>query len=257
MFAAFAELGITAEAVVYSDEAVDAVREQLLGIDGVLVWVNPIEQGRDRSRLDALLHDVAAAGTWVSAHPDVILKMATKQVLVDTAAMSWSTETRRYRTVDELRSELPARLAAAGPLVLKQHRGMGGAGVWKVEADPGRPDRIRVQHATKGAVPETSTLETFVGRCEPYFADGAAMVEQRFQTRLDEGMIRVYLSHDRVVGFAHQYPSGLADPEQPRPASKVFELPARPRMPRSAPAWSPSGCRSSWRSSGSTATRCR
>jgi hypothetical protein len=65
------------------------VRDQLLGLDGVLVWVNPIEQGLNRSKLDALLREVADAGVWVSAHPDVILKMATKQVLVDTKQMSW------------------------------------------------------------------------------------------------------------------------------------------------------------------------
>ncbi len=98
MFAAFAARGVEAEPVVYSDDAADAVREQLLGVDGVLVWVNPVEKGRDRSTLDPLLREVAAAGVWVSAHPDVILKIATKKVLVDTAAMSWSAETHFYRT---------------------------------------------------------------------------------------------------------------------------------------------------------------
>ena len=58
--------------MIYSDGAIDAVREQLLGLDGVLVWVNPIEQGLDRSPLDPLLREVAEAGVWVSAHPDVI-----------------------------------------------------------------------------------------------------------------------------------------------------------------------------------------
>ena len=52
MFAAFAGLGVTAEPVVYSDERIDAVREQLLALDAALVWVNPIEQGLDRSLLD-------------------------------------------------------------------------------------------------------------------------------------------------------------------------------------------------------------
>ena len=57
------------------------MREQLLALDGVLVWVNPIEQGLTRAKLDPLLREVAEAGVWVSAHPDVILKMATKRVL--------------------------------------------------------------------------------------------------------------------------------------------------------------------------------
>ena len=127
MFAAFAELGIAAEPVVYSDDSVDVVRDHLLALDGVLVWVNPIEQGLDRSKLDPLLREVAEDGVWVSAHPDVILKTGTKQVLVDTQGMSWGTHAYVYRSAEELRQELPLRLAAApGPLVLKQYRGMGG-----------------------------------------------------------------------------------------------------------------------------------
>ena len=44
VFRTFSALGVTAEPVVYSDAAVAAVRDQLLVLDGVLVWVNPIEQ---------------------------------------------------------------------------------------------------------------------------------------------------------------------------------------------------------------------
>ena len=226
MFAAFSALGVAAEPVVYSDETVDAVREQLLALDGVLVWVNPIEQGRDRSLLDPLLRDVAAAGVWVSAHPDVILKLGTKQVLVDTRHLSWSSDVHLYRTPGELRDLLPARLAA-GPVVLKQHRGMGGDGVWKVELDGAD---VRVQHAARGSAPEVLPLPDFVRRCEPYFAGTGLMVEQPFQPRLAEGMIRVYLTHDRVVGFAHQYPRGLLPPDEAEaaPSAKVFELASAP-----------------------------
>jgi hypothetical protein len=98
MFAAFAALGVDAEPVVYSDYRAPAVRERLLGLDGVLVWVNPIEHGRDRSQLDSLLREAADRGVFVSAHPDVIQRLATKRVLVDTAAMGWSAETHLYRT---------------------------------------------------------------------------------------------------------------------------------------------------------------
>ncbi len=226
MFAAFAGLGVAAEPVVYSDAAVDAVRAQLLELDGVLVWVNPVEKGRDRSTLDPLLREVSAAGVWVSAHPDVIQKIATKKVLVDTVDMTWSAETHLYRTWDELRDELPSRLAARGALVLKQQRGMGGAGVWKVELDPGDTTAVRVQHAEGGNPAELLPMSTFLERCAPYFAGEGLMVEQPFLPRLAEGMIRVYLSHDTVVGFAHQYPRGLLDPAAAAglPTQKVFEL---------------------------------
>jgi hypothetical protein len=58
MFRSFAALGVPAQPVVYSDDTAEAVRDQLLNLDGVLVWVNPIEQGLDRTRLDAVLREI-------------------------------------------------------------------------------------------------------------------------------------------------------------------------------------------------------
>src|SRR5262245_42113073 len=173
--------------VVYTDADAGVIRERLLELDGVLVWVNPIEKGRDRSMLDPLLREVAESGVWVSAHPDVIRRMATKRVLVDTMAMSWSAPAYLYRTAGQLRAELADRLVG-GPLVLKQHRGMGGEGVWKVERE--RPDHVRVQHAASGSNPEVIPLSEFLDRCDPYFESEGLMVEQPFQARLAEGMIR-------------------------------------------------------------------
>ena len=47
---AFQEAGLEPQACVYNDDFLDEVREQLLGVDGVIVWVNPItEDGRDRT----------------------------------------------------------------------------------------------------------------------------------------------------------------------------------------------------------------
>jgi len=227
VFAAFAELGVAAEPIVYSDETAEDVRERLLKLGGVLVWVNPIEQGRDRSTLDPLLREAAGRGVFVSAHPDVILKMGTKNVLVDTRSMSWGTDTRIYRTAADLREQLPARLAEAGPLVLKQRRGMGGHGVWKVElADA---TTVIAQHAAGAAASERIPLDEFLGWCEPYFAGAGLMVEQPYQPRLGEGMIRAYLTHDRVVGFTHQYPRGLlpADSDA-QPSTKLFEPAGEP-----------------------------
>lgn len=232
VFAAFAALGVEAVPVVYSDDAVGAVRGQLLGLDGVLVWVNPVEEGRDRSRLDPLLREAGRAGVWVSAHPDVVLKMGTKGVLFDTRHMSWSTEIRLYRTAAELRAQLPSRLAERRPLVLKQHRGMGGDGVWRVELDSRSdgPPHVVVQHAAQESVPETLPLDEFLRRCERYFDGTGMLVEQPYQARLVEGMIRAYLTHARVVGFTHQFPRGLMPPgPDARPTTKLFEPPEEPK----------------------------
>jgi hypothetical protein len=75
VFEALAAAGIDAQPAIYDESFAEAVRDQLLSVDGVLVWVDPIHQGKTRAALDPLLREVAARGPWVSAHPDVILKM--------------------------------------------------------------------------------------------------------------------------------------------------------------------------------------
>jgi len=74
--------------------------------------------------------------------------------------------------------------------------------------------------------------DAFFGLCAPYFANSGLMIEQPFQSRLAEGMIRVYLSHDTVVGFAHQFPRGLLDTEiaATLPNEKRFEPPSIERF---------------------------
>jgi hypothetical protein len=65
VFEALASANVAAEPAVYSDEIVDEVRDRLLRLDGVLVWVDPISDGNDRSKLDPMLREVAAKGAWV------------------------------------------------------------------------------------------------------------------------------------------------------------------------------------------------
>src|SRR4051812_28625617 len=79
LFRALADLGAEAERAVYDEAFADEVRAQLSSVDAVLVWVNPLQDGQDRSALDAILREVAAAGVYVSAHPDVVAKLATKE----------------------------------------------------------------------------------------------------------------------------------------------------------------------------------
>ena len=211
VFAALADVGVDAKPVVYEDDVLDATRAQLATLAGVLVWVNPIHEGRNRANLDALLREVAARGIWVSAHPDVILKMGTKEVLHRTRTMSWGSDTALYQTAQAMRAELPARLVA-GPRVIKRNRGNGGQGVWKVEtlASPRNRPTVRVLAAFKNAASEVLALDEFLERCVEYFEDGC-VIDQPFQTRLSEGVVRCYMAGDRCAGFGFQKVKALVD----------------------------------------------
>ncbi|HEY6295998.1 MAG TPA: Cj0069 family protein [Streptosporangiaceae bacterium] len=241
LYAAFAAWPVVIEPVPYSDDAVDEVREQLLGLDGVLAWVNPIQDGATRALLDPVLRDVAAAGVWVSAHPDVILQMGTKEILYRTRELGWGSDTGLYLSAGEFTRGFPGRLERLSRLVLKQGRGNGGNGVWKVELPGGRPDPVspdvlvRVQDARSGdGASEVTALGSFMRRCDSSFAWSGCLVDQAYQDRLADGMLRCYFCGGQVVGFCRQWPKGLLDddPHHGAPPASVMEGPDIPAYQR-------------------------
>src|SRR5689334_15887162 len=122
IFEELSAVDIGAEPAVYDESFADEVRAQLLGVDGVLVWVDPLSRGRTRRTLDRLLREIATRGPWVSAHPDVILEMGVKEILYRTKHLGWGTDTHLYRSAAEFHDEFPARLQKTGTRVLKQNR---------------------------------------------------------------------------------------------------------------------------------------
>jgi hypothetical protein len=236
VFAALAALDIDAEPAVYCEEAANEVRDQLLNVDGVLVWVNPLADGRTRFELDRMLREIASRGIWVSTHPDVTQKMGVKEVLHTTRHLGWGVDTHLYRTLDAFRDEFPDRLRSAGPRVIKQNRGNGGQGVWKVEA-PETGDILTVLEALHGSEPMHISLSEFMANCQPYFADGGCIIDQPFQERLPDGMIRCYMGTDHVVGFGHQFIKALIPPPPEGAASPEAQSGPRIMHPATAPAF--------------------
>jgi len=230
--------GAAAEPIVFAEEVAEDVRGRLSSLDGVLVWVDPIVRGRDRSVLDAILRDAAGQGLYVSAHPDVIRKMGSKDVLVRTRDMEWGGDTHLFRSLADLREALPS-LLRTGPRVLKQYHGSQGDGVWKVallsEASGAGDAMVRVLHAQRGSRLEDLPLGEFLQRCEVYFARSSCVIDQPYQDRLAEGMIRCYLVHDGVVGFGHQFVTALLPPpegtvESPPPPPRYYFGPTKPEF---------------------------
>lgn len=251
VFEALATLGVDAEPAVYHDDFCEEVRRQIMQVDAVLVWVNPIEAEHDRTVLDAMLRDVAASGVFISAHPDVVLKLGTKEVLYQTREIGWGSDTHLYRSMDQLNRELPSRLMAGEVRVLKQYRGNGGNGVWRIELATdaniergndraeSAPDEtpVSVRHAKRGSVEEKIPLREFLQRCEPYFAGEGRVIDQAYQQRLPEGMIRCYLVHGKVAGFGHQAinalcpaPPGAPPDAVPQTTPRLYHPPSMPEF---------------------------
>lgn len=226
VFKALAHHGVAAEPCVFGEDLAHEVREQLLRMDGVLVWVDPISAGQRRDVLDEILREVAASGVVVSTHPDVILKMGVKEVIYTTRQLGWGADTHLYETRAAFEAEFPDRLHASGSRVLKQNRGNGGIGVWKVEAEAA--GRVRVQEGRNEAEPRLLPLQAFIHECRGYFEDGGKLIDQAFQARLPEGMIRCYMSEGRVVGFGRQIIRGLMPADAGPPGPRIMSGPDHP-----------------------------
>jgi hypothetical protein len=91
---------------------------------------------------------------------------------------------------------------------------------------------LRVRHAKRGGVEEEIALDEFCRRCAPYFAGEGRVVDQAYQPRLPEGMIRCYLVRDIVGGFGHQainalYPAppGASADAAPKPGPRLYYPP--------------------------------
>jgi hypothetical protein len=237
LFEAFARLGLTAVPAVYNDAFADEVEAQLRGCRLVLAWCNPIEGGRRRDGLDAMLRRVADSGVVVSAHPETILKLGTKDVLFHTRDLPFGSDVHRIASLQQLEQELPERLRR-GARVLKQYRGHSGIGVWRVEQveQEGEPVRLRVRHAQRGSDQALMDLPALLATLAPYFepANGGHMIDQAWQPRLAEGMVRAYLVQDRVEGFGLQsvnalYPGEPGEPA-PQPGPRLYHAADLPQF---------------------------
>ncbi len=195
--------GFDPVAIPYRHAEHEAAARTLEDCSAVMTWVNPVEDGRDRSRLDDLLHKLEQSGAVVSASHEARRRIGTKAVIHATRHMSWGTDARLYQSHNELADGLPDTLRSSGARVLKRERGHSGDGVWKVEAT--ESSMVRVTSAATDEVSERS-LATFLDEWVEPFTGGGIVVDQPFLPLVSEGMIRCYVSGNRVLGLIHQLP---------------------------------------------------
>jgi len=193
----------TVRTLTYHDSLRNALHHEARLCDAVLVWINPTEPHLDRTALDEFLRKLADDGVLVSAHPDAILRIGTKDVLVATQSLGWSVEAAAYRTRADFRDRFPTTVRRDGARVLKQYRGHSGQGVWKVTALSSGAFELR--SASRGESPrelgEDALLAFFDAEV---FARGSHLVDQRWVATMDRGMVRAYLCGTKLAGFGYQ-----------------------------------------------------
>jgi hypothetical protein len=93
-----------------------------------------------------------------------------------------------------------------------------------------------VRNAERGASEVRIPLEDFCQRCDAYFAADGGVLDQEYQSRLPEGMVRCYLVHGRVEGFGlqainalHPAPPGAPPEAAPPPSTRLYYPPTLPQ----------------------------
>src|SRR3954466_3952400 len=185
VFAALADVGVEAEPVVYEDNVLDAVRAQLAKLDGVLVWVNPIHEGRNRAALVARGRGERRVGERPSrcdpqdGHEGGAPSFANDELGLRHGALPDGQR-------DASRTTGADRGWAARDQAQPRQRRPGRLEDRDV-AKPTFPTLVRVLDATKD-VSEVLALDDFLKRCIEYFEDGC-VIDQEFQARLNEGVV--------------------------------------------------------------------
>jgi hypothetical protein len=195
--------GLVVKTLAYHASREKGTRAEALACDAILVWINPTEPELNRSALDTFLRELADAGVLVSAHPDAILKIGTKDVLVETQSIGWSVEAFAYRSGTEFRTQFLDRVRPRGSRVLKQHRGHSGQGVWKVTSD--KQGDFVVLPATRGAVAQSMDEASMLAYFDrEVFSHGSHLVDQAWVPTMSRGVVRAYLCGMKVAGFGYQ-----------------------------------------------------
>src|SRR5436190_2213331 len=198
----FIDQGFEVDSVLYHDSISDKLAKELLKYNAILVWVNPIEQQGDRKILDALLAQLTSQGCFVSAHPGTILKLGTKEILYKVKDTEFGGDVNLYNSIEEFKNNFLNEVT--GIRILKEYRGNGGNGVYKVDATDLKNSRIIVTHAKNGNEEIAMTINDFFQQFESYFANGSMLIDQEWNPNIIKGMVRCYLSGSQVTGFGYQ-----------------------------------------------------
>jgi hypothetical protein len=202
----FIEEGFAIDSVLYHDSVCSKLETQLQKYAAILVWVNPIEQGNSRKLLDQMLNRLAKF-CFVSAHPDTILRMGTKELLYKIKDTEFGGDIKLYDTFEDFKNRFFDQ--SPGIRILKQYRGNGGNGVFRVDTSNKKNGKVVITHATKGDEHIQTTVEQFYTSFETYFDSGNILIDQQWNPNIVNGMVRCYLSGSKVSGFGYQEVNAL------------------------------------------------
>jgi len=211
----FKEREVEVDSVLYHDSISQQLARDLGKYNAILVWVNPVEQGHNRKILDALLSKVSMEGCFVSAHPETILKLGTKEILYKVRETEFGGDIKLYRSFHDFKVNFFSLKELTGIRVLKPYRGNGGNGVFKIDATNYTNDKISVTHAKGNGEEQIFTIGDFLSTFAPYFMTNDMLIDQQWNENIVNGMVRCYMTCAKVTGFGYQEVNALYPKKTP------------------------------------------
>jgi hypothetical protein len=114
-----------------------------------------------------------------------------------------------------------------GIRILKQYRGNGGDGVYKIDTTNTRNNRIGITHAKNGGEEKLVTVDDFFKLFEYHFKTSSMFIDQEWNQNIVNGMVRCYLCGTKVAGFGYQeinalYPITETSPVFKKPSQRFY-----------------------------------
>ena len=150
---------------------------ELERFSAALSWVNPkerTERGADNLDLDDVLLSIAQKGVFVSTHPEVILKIGTKEVLYSTRNMDWGGDIELYSDYEDFEKRFISSLDSSSVRILKQYRGESGRGIFKVRLKDFENKTVSVVHAVSANEEQLFSKDEFHQEFKKYVLRGVA-----------------------------------------------------------------------------------
>jgi hypothetical protein len=211
---AIIERGWACYPLFYSDAEYDTVKADLETAQGIIVRINPgTYEGVTQARVDALMREMAdVRGISLMQHPDVMIKMGTKNSLVKVRNLACGLpDTYSYFDVASFKENFPKTIKT-GIRVLKQNRGSQGEGIWVCQIKEGQEGEVTgatvlcLQEAVDNHK-EERTIDDFMNFCEKYIVgEDGLLVDMRFLPRIVEGEVRVNMIYDKPVEIVKKTP---------------------------------------------------
>jgi len=189
------------ETITWKKDNIDELYQRGKATDAILVWVNPLDRMIENGLFENFLISIHGEKKYVSNRPDVVLKIGTKKVLHDLSGTQWISDTYCHEDAASF-SSIAARLDGGSPRVLKQYRGNGGIGVYKIyKTFDGLYELLEatsnnaVRHASIGDI--ARAVAGGIGKDNP-------IIEVPWNEHLRNGMVRCYFCAGTVAGFGYQ-----------------------------------------------------